>query len=434
MKKIIFSVLILISGLTLFSQIQVVNDIKCFGDTTGALIAVPDFGSPPYSYAWSNGETSQAIHNLGSGTYSVTVTESGMTTATYIYDLTEPAQIQITYLAGDITPSTCDGFNNGAANVTISGGIAPYTYLWHEQQSDSLYYTEDINNVRGGNYILSVTDYWNCMVSQTIIIPNTDTIPYTTSGVYYVCNGLQGTAAVQADEAMAGYYFTYSWDTPYDTSFYLTTDTTFIGSVSLLAGSYTISITDNQTGCDAYYDFTINQSATPMVIEEDAVQNEFDFDAFASISLQVTGGDPKPDYNVTWTGPVGFSAIDQFTISGLISGVYNYTVSDDSACVSNGTVRIESLSGSCFTMPNMLTPNGDGFNDTYYIDGACNYSEYSLHIYDSWGKLIFTSTDCAEEWDPLGDNAPANSVYYYHVKLGDGTITREYKNSIDSKY
>lgn len=434
MKKIFLSVLILISGLSLFSQIQVINDIKCFGDTTGALIVVPDFGTAPYTYLWNTGATSQAIHNIGSGTYSVTVTDSASTTATYTYDLTEPAQIQITFTPGDITPSTCDGFNNGAANVTISGGIAPYTYLWHEQQSDSMYYTEDISNVRGGVYLLSVTDYWNCTVSQTIIIPNLDTIPYTTSGVYYVCNGLQGRASVQADEAGPGYYFTYSWATPYNTGSYVTTDSTFIGSVSLPAGSYTITITDNQTGCEAYYDFTINQSATPLVVEESVVHNECDFDAFASISLQVTGGDPKPDYNVTWTGPMGFSATNQFTISGLVSGVYNYTVSDDSACVTNGTVLIESLNGSCFTIPNTLTPNGDGFNDTYYIEGACYYIEYFLEIYDSWGKLVFSSADCAERWDPLEDNAPPNSVYYFHLKLGNGTITREYKNSIDIKY
>lgn len=434
MKKILLSILILASGYSIFAQIQVVSDIKCFGDTTGALIAVPDFGSAPYTYNWNTSATSQAIHYIGSGTYSVTVTDAASTTGTYTYDLTEPAQIQITYAAGDITPSTCDGFNNGAANVTISGGIGPYTYLWHEQQSDSLYFTEDISSIRGGNYILTVTDNWNCTVSQTIVIPNIDTIPYTTNVEDYVCNGLQGAVSIQADQAASGYYFTYNWDTPYDSSFFLTNDTSFIGSVNLLAGSYTISVTDNQTNCQAYFDFTINQSATPMVIEEEVIHNECDFDAFASINLQVTGGDPKPDYNVTWTGPVGFTASDQFVLNGLISGVYNYVVTDDSVCVTNGTVVVESLSGSCFTMPNMLTPNGDGFNDTYYIEGACNYSEYFLEIYDSWGKLIFSSSDCAEKWDPLGDNAPPNSVYYFHLKLSDGTITREYKNSIDIKY
>ncbi|MBN2727734.1 MAG: gliding motility-associated C-terminal domain-containing protein [Bacteroidales bacterium] len=434
MKKTLFSILVLITSFSSFSQIQVVNDITCFGDTTGALIAVPGFGTAPYTYLWNNGETSQSLHNLGSGTYSVTVTDALMATANYNYDLTEPAQIQITYAAGDITPSTCDGFNNGAANVTITGGIAPYNYLWHEQQSDSLYYTEDISNVRGGNYLMTVVDYWNCEVSQTIVIPNTDTIPYTATVEEYVCNGLTGAVDIRADEAIVGYYFTYSWDTPYETGNYISNDTAFNGSVNLLAGSYTITITDNQTNCDAYFDFTINQSATPMVVEDEVVHNECDFDNFASISLMVTGGDPKPLYNVTWTGPSGFTATDQFVLSGLVSGVYNYVVTDDSVCVTHGTVVVESLSGSCFTLPNMLTPNGDGFNDTYYIEGACNYTEYLLEIYDSWGKLIFTSTDCAAEWDPLGDNAPPNSVYYYLVRLSDGITEREYKNSIDIKY
>jgi len=434
MKKLFLFFSISVSVFLTNAQIQVISDITCFGDTTGALIAVTDFGSAPYTYLWNTGATSQAIHNLGSGTYSVTVTDAASASSAYTYDLTEPTQIQITYSAGDITPSSCDGFNNGAANVTISGGIAPYSYLWQEQQSDSMYFTEDISNVRGGSYIINVTDAWNCAVSQIVVIPNTDTIAYTTDVVDYVCNGLQGAVRVQADDAAAGNYFTYSWDTPYVTGDFVSNDTILFGSVSLLAGSYTITITDNQTGCDAYFDFTINQSETPMVIEESVVHNECDFDAFASISLTVTGGDPKPAYNISWTGPNGYTATDVLSITGLISGVYNYTVSDDSACVSRGTTVIESLSGSCFTMPNMLTPNGDGFNDTYYVDGACNYTEYLLQIYDSWGKLVFSSTDCAEAWDPLGDNAPPNSVYYFFLKLGDGSISREYKNSIDIKY
>lgn len=434
MKKLYLSLIILICILPLSAQIQVVNDITCHSDTNGALIAVPDFGTAPYTYVWSTGGTTQAIHNLGAGLYSVTVTDITPASSVYTFDLTEPLPILITYAAGDITPSTCDGFNNGGINISVSGGVSGYNYLWQELQSDSMYYTEDLSNVRGGNYQITVSDIWNCTVTNFVSIPNIDTISYTSNVESYVCNGLTGAVSIEADQADPAYYFNYTWDTPYETGSFTTNDSIFITSVNLLAGTYTITITDNQTLCNAYFDFDINQSATPMVVSESVIHNVCDYDQFGSISLQVTGGDPKPTYNVTWTGPNGYTAIDVFTISGLISGAYNYTVTDDSVCVTSSTTVIISEDGDCFTLPNFVTPNGDGYNDTYFVEGACNYAEFFIQIYDSWGKLIFTSRDCTAEWDPLSNDAPPNSVYYYLVRLNDGTNEREYKSSIDIKY
>ncbi|PKP03687.1 MAG: hypothetical protein CVU11_07425 [Bacteroidetes bacterium HGW-Bacteroidetes-6] len=434
MKKFLFSFALFAFLMPLSAQIQVVHDITCYGDTNGALLAVPGFGTAPYIYLWNTGDVSQAVHNLASGAYTVTVTDAMAAINVYSYNLTEPAQIIISYAPADITPSTCDGFNNGGADITVVGGVPGYGYLWSDVQFDSTFYTQDISNVRGGVYRIEVTDAWNCMVFDTIVIPSTDTIPYITTLQEYVCNGLQGTATVRATEAVPGYYFNYEWDTPYVTGSYLTTDTGFIGSVALLAGTYTITITDNQTGCEAYYDFTINQSVTPLVVDETVVHNICDNDVYGSISLGITGGDPMPDYNIAWTGPNSFIATDVIMISGLASGVYNYTVTDDSVCVVNSTVVVHSELGGCFTLPNLVTPNGDGFNDTYFVDGACNYMNFFIQIYDSWGKLVFESTDCNASWDPLGDNAPPNSVYYYMVRLNDGIIEKEYKNSIDVKY
>ncbi len=434
MKKFILSFALMAFLLPLDAQIQVVADITCYGNASGALIAVPNFGTAPFTYNWSNGATTQAIHNLPSGSYSVTVTDALAATAVYSYNLGEPTQIVISYAPADITASTCDGFNNGAADISVAGGVPGYNYLWRDVKFDSTFYTQDIASVRGGVYRVEVTDNWNCMVFDTIVIPNVDTIPYISTLVEYVCNGLQGTATVRATQAVAGYYFNYEWNTPFATGSYLTTDSAFVGSVALLAGTYTITITDNQTGCEGYYDFTINQSATPLVVAETSVHNICDRDLFGSISLQITGGDPKPAYNIVWSGPNGFAATDVAVVSGLASGIYNYTVTDDSVCVVNSTVIIHSEKGDCFTLPNLVTPNGDGFNDTYFVEGACNYTSFFIQIYDSWGKLVFESTDCNAAWDPLADNASANTVYYYLVRLSDGTIEKEYKNSIDIKY
>ncbi|MPM30459.1 hypothetical protein SDC9_77009 [bioreactor metagenome] len=432
MKKTLLFLSLLSLLMPARAQIQVVHDITCNGDTNGALIAVPDFGTAPYSYLWNTLATTPAIHNLGSGSYNVTVTDALSATSVYSYDLTEPALIQI--VTNTIAASTCDGINNGAADILVSGGVPAYTYYWRDVNFDSTFYTEDISGVRGGTYRIEVTDSWNCMVFDTIVIPNVDTIPYSANLVGYVCNGLKGSASVRATNATAGYYYTYSWDTDFVDGSFTTNDTIYQGGVSLLAGTYTITITDNQTSCQGYYDFTINQSETPMVVSETVVHNVCDNDTYGSISLIITGGDPHPDYNISWTGPNGFTATGGTMISGLVSGAYNYIVTDDSACTNTTTVVIHSELGDCFTLPNLVSPNGDGYNDTYYVEGACNYVSFFMQIYDSWGKLVFETTDCAAGWNPLDDDAPANSVYYYVVRLNDGIIEKEYKNSIDVKY
>ncbi|HCY23965.1 MAG TPA: hypothetical protein DHV29_10815 [Bacteroidales bacterium] len=432
MRKYLFFIAFLVSLFPLQAQIQVVHDLTCFGDTDGAVIAVPGFGTAPHTYLWNTTETTQAIHNLSAGTYSVTVTDALAATAVYSYDLTQPAQIAISTVT--ITPSTCDGFNNGAIDIGVSGGVAAYSYFWRDVNFDSTFYTEDISGVRGGTYRIEVTDSWNCMVFDTIVIPNVDTIPYTSNLVGYVCNGLKGNASVTALLADTGYYYSYTWDTEFVDGSFTTNDTIYQGGVALLAGTYTITITDNQTACQGYYDFVINQSATPMVVSETVVHNICDNDTYGSISLFITGGDPKPDYDITWAGPNGFTATGGTMISGLVSGVYNYTATDDSACTNTTTVVIHSELGDCFTLPNLVSPNGDGFNDTYYVEGACNYVSFFMQIYDSWGKLVFETTDCAGAWNPLDNDAPANSVYYYVVRLNDGIIEKEYKNSIDVKY
>lgn len=414
------------------AQIQVLNDITCHGDSTGALIAVPVGGIPPHTFLWNTGAVTPAIHDLVTGNYSVTITDAAAATTVLNYFLSEPALIQISTTG--ITPSTCDGFNNGAADITVSGGVPVYTYQWLHLVSDSVYTTQDISNVRGGAYRIEATDSWGCMVADTITIPNTDTIPYITTLEDYVCNGLRGNVSVTATEATAGYYFTYEWSTPFESGLFNTTDLLFTGSVALIAGTYTISVTDQQTLCQAYYDFTINQSETPMVVAETIVHNPCDDDMFGTISLELTGGDPHPTYHVSWTGPAGYSMADATTISGLACGDYQYTATDDSACVTHATVTIQSINGDCFTLPNLVTPNGDGYNDTYFVEGACNYTGFFMQIYDSWGKLIFETTDCAAAWDPLADDAQPNSVYYYLIRLDDGTLEKEYKSSIDIKF
>jgi gliding motility-associated-like protein len=317
---------------------SVQTDIDCFGDATGSVEIVHISGANgPVTFNWSNGDTTDKIVNLTAGIYTVTITDNNLCTGIHNVTISQNPQINITSV---ITPSNCDGHNNGAISLTVNGGVPPYEFHWREVNFDSTYTTQSISNVRGGDYLLTITDTLGCVFTDTLTIPNLGFVPVNINPNTYVCNGLLGGVSINAPQADSLYYFNYSWSSTYNTGFFLTNDSVFTSGTSFLAGSYTITVTDIQTGCAHYYDFTINQSETPLTVAEVVNHNQCFENTNGSIQLYPTGGDPLPTYQVTWSGPNAFTS-QSFSISGLAVGDYHYVVSDDMACVVHGTVRIE---------------------------------------------------------------------------------------------
>ncbi len=76
-------------------------------------------------------------------------------------------------------------------------------------------------------------------------------------------------------------------------------------------------------------------------------------------------------------------------------------------------------------IPNVFTPNNDSKNDTYYIDGLCNFEDFHFVIYNRWGKIIYESTEADFKWDGKtnGGTEASEGVYYYvlHAKSKDHT-------------
>jgi len=315
------------------------TNILCFGDAAGyAEITDVSGANGPLSYQWSNGSSLPYITDVIAGNYILTVTDFLGCTGNANILIQQPPQIQLS--SSTIIPSDCDGHNNGAISISVIGGVSPYTYEWREIHFDSTYTTQNIANVRGGDYALTITDANGCFFFDTLTIPNIVYVPVSMSVNSYVCNGLQGGVGITANEADSAYYFTYSWSSTYNTGSFITNDTVFSSSTAFLAGSYTITLTNNQTGCAHYYDLTINQSVTPMTVAEVIHHNNCYEDLTGSVILYPTGGDPLPAYQVTWTGPNGFTS-SAFHIQNLASGDYFYTVTDDMACIVQGTARVE---------------------------------------------------------------------------------------------
>ncbi len=138
-----------------FSTIVNVQNIEgCNGDATGSINFTISGNTPPYSYSWSNNESTSSILGIVVGNYEVTVSDANSCEMTYSYFVSEPEAISLDY---DIQLASCEEKNDGAITTMVIGGTAPYYYQWGTGETSS-----DIFYLSKGQYSLSVSDSKGC--------------------------------------------------------------------------------------------------------------------------------------------------------------------------------------------------------------------------------------------------------------------------------
>ncbi|MFH1004504.1 MAG: SBBP repeat-containing protein, partial [Bacteroidota bacterium] len=139
------------------------TNVSCNGGSNGSATANPSGGINPYSYLWSNGQINQTATALGSGSYTVTITDANGCTAFKSIYITEPTALS---LSKSFTNASCYN-NEGTANVTVSGGVFPYSYLWNNGQTN-----QTATTLGSGSYTITITDANGCNASDTVQINN----------------------------------------------------------------------------------------------------------------------------------------------------------------------------------------------------------------------------------------------------------------------
>ena len=182
-----------------------VTDASTTGGNNGSIDLTVTGGNEPYGYTWSNGGTTEDISGLIAGPYCVTVTDNFGCTANGCETVSEPPPCPTFSFNTIITPATA-GSSNGMINLTVIGGIPPYTYSWSNGET-----TEDINSLSPGTYTVTATDANNCTGTSTFDVPGCAAITFD-FGVSLPST--PGTADGSIDVTLAGGTppFTYSWN------------------------------------------------------------------------------------------------------------------------------------------------------------------------------------------------------------------------------
>lgn len=135
--------------------------VSCFNAFDGTVFCNTSGGTLPYHYLWNTGDTTAQVSALGGGQYFVTVTDDNGCSLTGNTTIQEPIEINTFTI---ITP-VVGGLNNGAINLSVTGGIPPYTFSWSNGAT-----TEDIDSLISGSYIVTITDDDNCTEIDTFFV------------------------------------------------------------------------------------------------------------------------------------------------------------------------------------------------------------------------------------------------------------------------
>jgi gliding motility-associated-like protein len=266
----------------------------------------------PYTFAWSNGASTQNITSVNAGTYTVIVSDANGCTTTHSATITQPAPIDIT--STSVNPS-CNGNNNGSISLTTVGGTSPYTYAWSNSAT-----SEDITNLTVGNYIVTVNDANACsaLISSTITEPTALMVSATSTPVSCF-GGNNGATNVTTSGGTTGYVFNWS------------NGVTTEDLNTIVAGSYTLTVTDNNN-CTATRNVVITQ---PNLLSTTISSNNIlcNSASTGTVDLMVNGG--TIPYNYNWS-----NAATTEDLSTLSAGGYSVTVTDANNCSATNSTTL----------------------------------------------------------------------------------------------
>ena len=131
------------------------------GQDNGTVSLEVSGGVPPYSFLWSNGETSSSLNNLSNGTYAVDVTDVNGCSSSETITISGPDPLTILQSNVSLQLPTCFG-ELGRIEVLATGGTGNYTYLWNDGVAGRIRESLD-----PGLYSLTVTDDESCQFNSS---------------------------------------------------------------------------------------------------------------------------------------------------------------------------------------------------------------------------------------------------------------------------
>jgi gliding motility-associated-like protein len=303
------------------TQIDTIQNLRCFGDFSGALTVSATSAASPFYYIL-NGDTSMNGHfaNLSAGQFGVQVIDQLGCVSLQPVTLSEP-QSPLVLSIDQHNNNQCFGQTNGFFRISATGGTSPYLFNCGIYSNT----TGDFSNLPADTYTLSVSDSNGCyaFIIDSIIEPQLLEVSIPT-WLDISCHGLiDGSANAVATGGTLPYNFSWS-----SIPAQLTPNAT-----GLPEGIYDVLVQD-ANGCQAFSSVSIIEPQ-PLVVTAvaDAVICEADSVLISSYAAGGTG-----DINYSWTpGNIALASSYQFPV---VDTEYIVTVSDQRGCIHRDTMFV----------------------------------------------------------------------------------------------
>jgi large repetitive protein len=401
-----------------------VNSVEqplCAGAQSGSIDVTSVGGTQPYQFNWSNGDTTQSIQGLQSGSYALQLTDAnGCSAQVAAVQIAEPTALTAIVTKRDIP---CFGVTNGQLEVQVQGGVAPYRYLWNTNDTIPALYQRD-----AGLYSVTITDQNGCVLElKTIEIEDLrqDFQVSLVRAQNATCRNQQnGQIVVSVNNSTGPYAF--NWGQPIGLHMRTIPNDSLM---SLAPGTYQVTVT-NGTGCVAV-SAPIEIFNPPLLQVAQTLTNvDCRGNATGRIEIAIQGG--VPPYQFIWSdgGP------DTTIRTGLFAGMYQVSVSDFNQCEmvigpfeiqepTNGIqISIDSVNGgigqdNCASCKGRIMLNIAGGQSNYnylWNDGNTEQDRMNLCA----GAYTLTVSDlsgCTRVWGPTQIVALSNPPGFSSIRI-----------------
>jgi len=393
------------------------GELEVLNATGGTKLATTPF----YNFQWAGpgvlpvNTTTTKVSNLIAGDYTVQMSDKNgckLTKSATLY-----SAIEATY---SVKPQTCSNMSDGQIDLTVSGGVAPYTYAWTTIDGGNLVAgAEDQSGLASGTYSVTISDSRTpaCqLVINNIVVKMQLQLLVTGKVQPVLCFG-NATGAIKLTVAGGIGTYSYVWSGPGITS----QPADPLNVTGLIKGNYQVVVTNNTSGCQEMKQFTVDGPDALLAIDNITTTNVLcNGNTTGEIHVSAVGGTPygtSPNefYKYLWTGPIWLDSIANQV--NLPAGNYTVRVKDGNGCLSDVTSVVVSepaqpISISLEEIINVtVTGSSTGVIEIASAGGSGSHS-YSWEKCTSTGTFISTLPSTGTRIDNL-------SAGFYRVTVTD---------------
>jgi gliding motility-associated-like protein len=361
---------------------------------------------------WESSNDGVIWNSMGIDTVS-SITFTNLTDTTYFHAIVQSgncnsATSSVAYVtiypkpnASFISDTVCLGNAINFSNTTTINNGFVTLYNWNFGDNNSQIQTNPIHNydaVGTYNVTLVAMSNFGCLDTATttatvIGLPNSTITP---EGVTVFCDG---------DSVLLAVIFisdyTYLWNT----------GDTVNNVLAVASGNFVVTVTDTTTGC-------IGSDSVDITVYPNPIANAGpDTTISLGMSYEMLG---SGGLTYLWTPGLTLndSVIAQPMATPIETTLYLLTVSDINGCLDTDSVEIALDDNAAFNIPNLITPNGDGFNDTWIIPNILSFPANSILIVNRNGQKIFDMTGYDNTWDgTFNGTVLPDGTYYYVLEI-----------------